>query len=88
MLISTGMLSEIILAERRLEETPARQERRRIIAVGTTSVRTLESAFDPKEGFHAGPIFDEFALTLDVGRRFECGDGIFDGASQMTHAGN
>ena len=30
MLISTGMLSEIILAERRLEETPARQERRRI----------------------------------------------------------
>ena len=33
----------------------ARQERRRIIAVGTTSVRTLESAFDPKEGFHAGP---------------------------------
>jgi hypothetical protein len=30
MLISTGMLSEIILTERRLEETPARQERRRI----------------------------------------------------------
>jgi hypothetical protein len=30
MLISTGMLAEIILAERRLEETPARQERRRL----------------------------------------------------------
>jgi hypothetical protein len=30
MLIFTGLLSRIILAERMLEETPARQERRRI----------------------------------------------------------
>ena len=30
MLISTAMLSEIILAERKLEESPERQERRRI----------------------------------------------------------
>ncbi len=30
MLISTAMFSEVILAERRLEEMPARQERRRL----------------------------------------------------------
>jgi hypothetical protein len=30
MLISTAMLSEVILAERRLDEMPARQERRRL----------------------------------------------------------
>ena len=30
-----------------------------------------------EEGFHAGPIFDEFALTLDVGRRFEAAGPLF-----------
>ena len=39
MLISTGMLSEIILAERRLEETPARQERRRITRLAAELAR-------------------------------------------------
>jgi len=39
MLISTGMLSEIILTERRLEETPARQERRRITRLAAEIAR-------------------------------------------------
>jgi hypothetical protein len=39
MLISTGMLSEIILAERTLEETPARQERRRIARLAAEIAR-------------------------------------------------
>jgi hypothetical protein len=39
MLISTGMLSEIIPAERRLEETPARQERRRITRLAAEIAR-------------------------------------------------
>ena len=39
MLISTPMLSEIILAERKLEETPAHQERRRLARLAAEIAR-------------------------------------------------
>jgi hypothetical protein len=45
MLISTGMLSEIVLAERRLEETPTRQERRRIARLAAEVARCCRDGF-------------------------------------------
>ena len=39
MLISIAMLSELILAERKVEETPARQERRRIARLAAEIAR-------------------------------------------------
>ena len=39
MLISTAMLSELILVERKVEETPARQERRRIARLAAEIAR-------------------------------------------------
>ena len=45
MLTSTGMLSEIILAERRLDETPARQERRRIARLAAEVARCCRAGF-------------------------------------------
>ena len=39
MLISTALFSEVILAERRLEEMPARQERRRLARLAAEAAR-------------------------------------------------
>ena len=57
MLISTAMLSEIILAERKLEESPERQERRRIARLAAEIARCcrvglvhrLLAALDPHQ---------------------------------------
>jgi hypothetical protein len=45
MLISTAMLSEVILAERRLDEMPARQERRRLARLAAEVARCCRVSF-------------------------------------------
>ena len=52
----------------------ARRERRRVVAVGTTTVRTLESAADERGGVRP---FDGVAeLTLRPGHRFGVVDAL------------
>lgn len=45
MLYSTAVLSEIILAERALDEMPARQERRRLARLAAEVVRCCRGSF-------------------------------------------
>jgi hypothetical protein len=45
MVISTAMLSEVVLAERRLEETPARLERRRLARLAAEVARCCRVSF-------------------------------------------
>ncbi len=52
----------------------ARQEKRRIIAVGTTAVRTLESIVDDQGLFHAGK--GESSLFIYPGYRFKAVDAL------------
>jgi len=52
----------------------ARLEKRRIIAVGTTSVRVLESSFVQGEGFKAG--FGETAIYIYPGYKWKCIDAL------------
>jgi S-adenosylmethionine:tRNA ribosyltransferase-isomerase len=63
-------LSEIVA--RNLNE--ARRENRRIIAVGTTAVRTLETACDSKGVFHAGR--GEADLFIYPGYQFKAVDAL------------
>jgi S-adenosylmethionine:tRNA ribosyltransferase-isomerase len=55
--------------------TRARRERRRIIAVGTTTVRTLESLHVDREGT-VMPSSDETTLFIRPGHRFQLVDGL------------
>jgi S-adenosylmethionine:tRNA ribosyltransferase-isomerase len=50
----------------------ARRERRRIIAVGTTSVRVLESCIDPVYGFR--PKVGETSIYIYPGYKWKCVD--------------
>lgn len=52
----------------------ARAENRRIIAVGTTTTRALESAFDEKDGIRAGKRVA--GLTITPGYRFRVTGGL------------
>lgn len=52
----------------------ARNEGRRIIAVGTTSVRVLESSYDEKEGFKSK--VGETAIYIYPGYQWKCVDGL------------
>lgn len=52
----------------------ARLEGRRIIAVGTTAVRVLESCFDEKDGFK--PQTGETSIFIYPGYRWKCVDGL------------
>lgn len=52
----------------------AKKEGRRIIAVGTTSVRVLESNFDKVKGFQGG--MGETALFIYPGYEWKCVDGL------------
>ena len=52
----------------------ARQEKRRIVAVGTTAVRTLESIVDDQGVFHAGK--GESSLFIYPGYRFKAVDAL------------
>jgi S-adenosylmethionine:tRNA ribosyltransferase-isomerase len=52
----------------------ARKEHRRIIAVGTTSVRVLESCFDPDFGFV--PKLGETSIYIYPGYKWKCVDGL------------
>ena len=53
----------------------AKQERRRVIAVGTTSCRVLESIADEKTGM-VKPIEDDTEIFIYPGYRFKCIDGL------------
>jgi S-adenosylmethionine:tRNA ribosyltransferase-isomerase len=52
----------------------AKKAGRRIIAVGTTSVRVLESSYDTKTGFKSG--FGETAIFIYPGYEWKCVDGL------------
>ena len=52
----------------------AKREGRRVIAVGTTSCRTLESAYDPSGGMKPGP--DSTGIFIYPGYRFRVLDGL------------
>lgn len=52
----------------------AKQENRRIICVGTTSLRTLESAADENGIIH--PFFDETSIFIYPGKRIKFVDGL------------
>ena len=52
----------------------ARIQGRRIIAVGTTSVRVLESSFDPANGFKSK--VGETAIYIYPGYQWKCVDGL------------
>jgi S-adenosylmethionine:tRNA ribosyltransferase-isomerase len=54
--------------------THARKSGKRIIAVGTTSVRVLESTYDPLQGFKYG--FGETSIYIYPGYQWQCIDGI------------
>ena len=53
----------------------AKQERRRVIAVGTTSCRVLESIADEKTGM-VKPIEDDTEIFIYPGYKFKCIDGL------------
>ena len=53
----------------------AKQEGRRIIAVGTTSCRVLESIADEKTGM-VKPIEDDTEIFIYPGHKFKCIDGL------------
>ena len=53
----------------------AKQEGRRIIAVGTTSCRVLESIADEKTGM-VKPIEDDTEIFIYPGYKFKCIDGL------------
>ena len=52
----------------------AKKAGRRIIAVGTTAVRVLESSYDEKAGFVPG--FGETAIFIYPGYKWQCIDGL------------
>ena len=52
----------------------AKKEGRRIIAVGTTSVRVLECSFDEKNGFKHG--FGETDIFIYPGYKWKCVDAL------------
>jgi len=52
----------------------ARNEKRRIIAVGTTSVRVLESSFDSQSDFQSK--FGETSIYIYPGYEWKCVDGL------------
>ena len=52
----------------------AKKEHRRIIAVGTTALRVLETCFDEKRGFLAG--FGETSIFIYPGYKWKCTDGL------------
>src|SRR5258705_10638719 len=54
--------------------TRAKRERRRIIAVGTTSVRTLESLIVSEDG-EVGPASGDTQLFIDPGHQFQLVSG-------------
>ncbi len=71
-----AMHSEIfeLTSDAAQELNSAHGEKRRIIAVGTTSVRVLESCFDEKKGFE--PRVGETSIYIYPGYRWKCVDGL------------
>jgi S-adenosylmethionine:tRNA ribosyltransferase-isomerase len=65
----------IVPAETAAALTRARRERRRVIAVGTTSVRTLESLVVREDG-EVMPASGETPLFVRPGHRFQLVDGM------------
>lgn len=57
---------------RRLKK--AKQQGRRLLAVGTTAVRVLEESYDKKRGFKAG--FGETSIYIYPGYSWQCVDGL------------
>lgn len=80
--LKTDVVEDHIMHEERyfLEQktaerlTRARNEGRRIIAVGTTSVRVLEDSFDPGAGFVPGE--RETDIFIYPGYEWKCTDGL------------
>lgn len=52
----------------------AKNDKRRIIAVGTTAVRVLESSYDPVSGFMSG--FSETDIFIYPGYKWKCVSGL------------
>ncbi len=80
--IKSGQVEEHVMHSEIFELPPdtakelqdARKNGRRIIAVGTTSVRVLESSFDEKDGFT--PKIGETAIYIYPGYIWKCVDGL------------